>query len=738
MGIFTLFILSSVLLRDRPLEVKPHRALEIPDRNAPYVHNQVLVSFKDGGEDLERIRNAFGAEVVYIGKYANFEVWKVDKDPLRVAEELRKYDVVYWAEPHYIRKITWTPNDPYFPIQWNLDSLHCNLPFAWDFVPGGSQGVKIGILDTGIAFEYHQIPEYELDEVVSWDGFYHPAPDLSETHFSQGYDAVHQDNHPNDQNGHGTHVAGIIAQTTNNGYGTAGISFNSTLVPIQGADYTGTLLEAWIIDGIGYAVNSGVKVLNMSFGGADSSHMEHLALIEADERGIILVASTGNSGSGGLLYPAAFPEVISVGATDWADSLAYYSTYGLGIDLVAPGGNLEVDLNNDGYPDGILQETYYRLQTGSEKAHVDSFAFYFFHGTSMAAPHVSAASALLVSLGVIDPPSVKDILIETSLDLGPPGYDIFYGYGRLRVDGAVNYVIGEIPDTIPPKFEIWILQDAYETDSLNIWISSNETLYDADSPPDSLWLITASDTVPLQVQKIAYRTYKADYTLNSPGEFLIRVKGRDLRENWGIGERSFEAFYIGGETRVSSKDGFLEIQFSGNEDFWFTLMQLDSIPGFEAPGDSPIYLLGPWGYHLENPVVLKIYTNIPFPSLLIMEDSLWVEKTLAFDGESYEIYLRKLGAITVKEGNPPEEISLTLLPSITRGKVVFEFSLSYDSNVNFLLYDVAGRLIKRVKLGYKRSGTYRYSIELDKPSGIYIAVLRTGDMEVSRKMVVIR
>ena len=157
------------------------------------------------------------------------------------------------------------------------------------------------------------------------DKNYAQAPDLAETCFVDGYDFINSDEHPNDDNSHGTHVAGTIAQSTDNDIGVAGIAFNSCLMPVKVLDNNGDGNYYDIINGIYFAVNNGAKVINMSLGGLYYSESLEIAVNHAYNNGVTVIAAAGNDGLSSLRYPAAYNNVISVGATRYDETLAYYS-----------------------------------------------------------------------------------------------------------------------------------------------------------------------------------------------------------------------------------------------------------------------------------------------------------------------------------------------------------------------------------------------------------------------------
>lgn len=412
-----------------------------------YAQGHITVRFADG-VDLDGIQSALavtGAVEVRRIEQLNALMLSIPNGT-DIREALNYYesrpDVLY-AEPVAIRRVFWTPNDPLFPRQWHFDASHINMPAAWNKEKGSST-VIVAIVDTGIAYEEYPIPEYEADEVISDDDYYHMAPDFTASQFVAGYDIVHEDEHPNDQYGHGTHVAGTVAQATNNGIGTAGMAPDCKLMPVQVMNYTGSGYDFWIAEGITWAVDHGADVINLSLGGppGQSSEIEHDAIIYAHNKEVVIVASAGNSFVGILSYPARFEECIAVAATNYNDTRAVYSQYGTGLDISAPGGATYEDKNNDGYPDGVLQCTYkriYNTQTGVV-AKIDEFAYHFFQGTSMAAPHVSGLAALLISHGITGVDNVKNAIYTTARDLGTSGYDKVYGWGMIDPAAALDYV----------------------------------------------------------------------------------------------------------------------------------------------------------------------------------------------------------------------------------------------------------------------------------------------------------
>lgn len=360
------------------------------------------------------------------GRYATVRV-PPGREP-EFLQRLQSLPGVLSAEPNYILTPAFVPNDPYYPYQWSLPLVQADQ--AWDISRG--QGVTVAVLDTGVAFE-------DFGQFVR-------APDLAQTAFVSPYDAINEGPHPNDANGHGTHVTGTIAQSTNNGIGTAGVAPGVAIMPVRACIQSSCPDDA-IARGITWAVDHGAQVINVSLAGDLLTQVERDALQYAEDHNVVVVAAAGNGGFDHkgdpyLSYPAAVESVLSVGAVRQDLLRAPYSNYGAGesgshLDLVAPGGDLNVDQNSDGLPDGILQNTFAHLCGGPFS--LAEFDYCALQGTSMAAPHVSAAAALLLSLHPrLTAAEVRRVLKCSARDLGLPGDDPGYGAGLLQVREALR------------------------------------------------------------------------------------------------------------------------------------------------------------------------------------------------------------------------------------------------------------------------------------------------------------
>lgn len=322
---------------------------------------------------------------------------------------------VVCAQPDYLYTLgAVSVNDTYAGDQWYLDAM--GVPDAWSATMGAA-GVVVAVLDTGIDLSHPDL----AGQIVSPTDVVEPATDAQ------------------DDNGHGTHVAGIIGAIANNARGVAGIAPGTRLMPVDVFGYyatsSGTVfgaLTSKVIEGISYAVSNSADVINISLGGADYDSLFETAVNGAVAAGVVVVAAAGNDGEDGTHYPSDFDACISVIATDWNDDRAGYSNYGGDKDISAPGG----DTNADPDYDSLILSTYYNPIT-----HASGYAW--MDGTSMASPMVAGVAALVLSANSsLTVAEVKDILYVTAVDLGAPGRDDDYGYGRVNAAAAVAAAAG--------------------------------------------------------------------------------------------------------------------------------------------------------------------------------------------------------------------------------------------------------------------------------------------------------
>ena len=364
---------------------------------------------------------------------------------------------VLYAEPNYKRRLSLTPNDPFFTWQWNMNNTgqtggtvdaDIDAPEAWEIRTG--TGVVVAVTDTGIDYEHVDVNENmwinpgedmpvigipddndfngvdddgngKIDDIYGWDF----AGDSWEDPFDD-------DDDPMDPLGHGTHVAGIIGAEGNNGIGVTGVCWDAKLMALKifADDYdpedpTAGALVSDITQAIDYAISKNARIINASWGGGDYSVAEYQALERARDDGILFIAAAGNYGMNNdsqPFYPASYNlnNIISVMATNHYDNRAYYSNYGPStVDLGAPGGEIFLNDATGGILSLIPDDTYDYMQ-----------------GTSMAAPHVSGAAALMWAVNPSLTYSRVKTLLLYSVDRTLPGQCI--SGGRLNLERALK------------------------------------------------------------------------------------------------------------------------------------------------------------------------------------------------------------------------------------------------------------------------------------------------------------
>jgi serine protease len=306
------------------------------------------------------------------------------------------------------------PNDACFKYQWHMRQI--GMPDAWKL--GDGKGIVVAVIDTGVK----------------------KVGDLANTKFVPGYNFVANTANADDDHGHGTHVAGTIAQSTNNKIGVAGVAHGAAIMPIKVLSAQGSGSMAAIAQGIRWAADHGANVINMSLGGPMPVGTIASAVKYARGKGVVVVAAAGNDGRGRVSYPARYPGVVAVAATQFDESTTFYSNWGPEVDIAAPGGNVRVDQNGDGKPDGVLQHTI----IPGNISHTD---YLWFMGTSMASPHVAGVAALIMGAGVQKPDAVEEILLDTARK--PKGkatagarVDDHYGAGLVDAGAALRKARG--------------------------------------------------------------------------------------------------------------------------------------------------------------------------------------------------------------------------------------------------------------------------------------------------------
>jgi thermitase len=352
---------------------------------------QILVKFKPGTSlpEAAQIHRQLGGQVKETIAGIGVQVITVPKG--QAMAKAKAYGLnarVAYAEPDFVAQAIGSPDDPYFGLQWGLTKVEAAQ--AWEMT-NGSNSINIAIVDTGVDMDHPDL----VDKLVS---------NINLTNFGN----------PDDVYGHGTHVAGIAAATTNNGAGVAGLGYEATIMNVKVLDDNGMGAYSWIVSGIIWATDHGAEVINMSLGGSYASSALEDAVNYAWNKGVVLVAAAGNNGDTVPMYPAYYTNCIAVAATDANDARASWSNYGDWIDVAAPGVSIYSTLKNGNY--GYLS------------------------GTSMASPHVAGLAALVLTTvsdangdGKLND-EVRSQIEATCDDIGINGI----GYGRINAASAVG------------------------------------------------------------------------------------------------------------------------------------------------------------------------------------------------------------------------------------------------------------------------------------------------------------
>ncbi len=367
-------------------------AIAFPE-NPPPAEDHIIVKFDEGASDAaeEAIIRKEGAEKEDL--IVDEDTDKVSVPEGKTAEELAEElqeeypEYIEYTELDNQAVATMIPNDPLYSNQWQLPKV--SAPAAWD-IQQGRDNLVVAVLDTG--------------------GGNHN--DLSAKYVA-GYDFVDNDSRPEDIHGHGTFVSGIIAAITNNNRGVASAAPNVKIMPVKVLSDSGWGYYSWIASGIRWATDNGADVINMSLGGSSSSTVLQQAIDYAHARGVVVVAAAGNSATTRPSYPGACAYTIGVGATDSSDRRASFSNYGDWVDVVGPGVSV------------------FSTRVGSN--------YGYGSGTSFSSPMAAALAALIQSENPsFNPDQVEHQMEQTADDLGAPGKDIYFAWGRINFRRALT------------------------------------------------------------------------------------------------------------------------------------------------------------------------------------------------------------------------------------------------------------------------------------------------------------
>lgn len=393
---------------------------------AESIPDEIVVDLADSAstEQIAQLENRFGIHLQYASDAAR--KWKLmyaKVDPMRrlaILEGLRaQKDLVEAADVNYVEKLMGAagsgPNDPSYGIQWHMRMI--DVEGAWRYTRGG--GAIVGIIDSGFGY-------------MDARGAYHQPQDAAKMKVQKPKDVLGNDDVPEDEVGHGTHVTGTIAESADNSLMGTGVAPDSTVIPVKALGPRGGSTLS-VATAIRYAADQGATVINMSLSGPHTDVKEQ-ACQYAHQKGAALICAAGNDGKEGTDYPAHYKECIAVSAVGPTRRIARYSNYGDEIDIAGPGGD-----SSQGASGQVFQDTveFRRIRTGyfSPPQVQVVEGFFGMEGTSMATPHVAGVAALLSALGVRDPEEIRSLLRKSASSLGAPK---LYGAGLLNAKEAVK------------------------------------------------------------------------------------------------------------------------------------------------------------------------------------------------------------------------------------------------------------------------------------------------------------
>ncbi len=422
---------------------------------------------------------------------------------------------VKYAEPNYIAYPAYTPNDPCYSSSgswgqsymdlWGLHKIHASK--AWDTTKG--EGIVVAVIDTGCDLEHPDIAGnlWRNSGEIPGNGQDDDGNGYEDDIF--GWDFANNDNDPMDGFGHGTHLSGIVAAIGNNSVGIVGLAFRAKVMALKGWTDSGGYTGSGLTEAVYYAADNGAHVINCSWKIAESQALHDAVKYAHDSKDCVIVAATGNdNGSADSWFPAAWPESIAVAASGPNDERTVFSNYGNCVDVAAPGWDILSLWPNAQYA-------------------VD-------HGTSMAAPYVSALAALILAKSPgCGPEAVREVVRATAVDICDPGFDIYSGYGRIDAGAALSFLATDAAEITSPA------QD--ETVSGTVTVKGTATASDfsgwmlelgAGTAPDS-WQQLAAGAQPVRNSDLSawdttsvvdgFWTLRLTVDSATPGQFIDAV-----------------------------------------------------------------------------------------------------------------------------------------------------------------------------------------------------------------------
>ncbi|MGQ9577524.1 MAG: S8 family peptidase [Candidatus Aminicenantales bacterium] len=408
---------GQVFLRDLP---ELNKGLPFRIQSPRYKEGEVLVKFKP-----EVTEAKVSALMAIYGTRPLKKIPRIDVHEIEIPKSLSVMETVAllaenpdveFVEPNWVAQICVTPNDTLFKYQYALYNSGQEIG-----IPGSPRGKQRADIHASEAWEETRGAKDVVIAIID-SGVDLLHPDIKDKLKSSGRDIVNNDFDATDDLGHGTHVAGIAAAATDNNEGIAGVAWNCQVLPVKVIDKEGSGLYSWLAEAIIWATDNQAAVINLSIGGDEPSDTLKEALRYAYQKGVVIIAATGND-SGPVLYPAAYDDYcLAVAATDYNDTRPEWSNYGSEVDVAAPGVRIV----------SLVPRWYFGP---------DSLPYGYGTGTSMAAPHVAGLAALLKSHKPwLKAREIMDIIRYSSDDINAtqyPGLDNYLGYGRVNMEKAL-------------------------------------------------------------------------------------------------------------------------------------------------------------------------------------------------------------------------------------------------------------------------------------------------------------